>query len=519
MKLEKVELDETECFSPIFLDYIRQEEKLKPFYRSFPLIENFGELIRSRAFPDEKRQALVDALATQYGPFETPEAVEFNIHSLNNAKTFTVTTGHQLNVFTGPLYFIYKLVTTINACRELAAAYPEYNFVPVYWMASEDHDLAEINHFNLFGKKYQWETKQKGPVGRFNPHTLNDLIGQLPEKVELFEQAYLDHNHLADAVRFYVNALFGEHGLVVIDGDQKELKELFVPVIEGDLFENRSNELVEANGKKLEAAGYKSQAFSREINFFYQEDGLRERIVREGTGFRVLNTEAVFTEDEFRSLLHRHPQSFSPNVIMRPLYQETILPNLAYIGGPAEVAYWLQLKEVFEYHQVFFPVLMPRNFCMVVNKATRKKMEKIGLTTKDVFKSGSQLKEEYLRKYGQNGYGLEQEKNELARVFGLISAKAETIDKSLVGFVGAEGSKSFKSLEHIAKRLKKAEEQNNETALSQIDAIKEKLFPGGTLQERHDNFLNFYLNHPGFVDELLELFDPFDYRFHVLQDA
>ncbi|MEQ9304190.1 MAG: bacillithiol biosynthesis cysteine-adding enzyme BshC [Marinoscillum sp.] len=519
MKLEKVNLEETECFSPIFLDYIAQKETLKPFYDTFPTIEGFGDLINKRTLSEDRRSILVHVLTRQYGPLETHDAVDFNIHSLANKKTFTVTTGHQLNIFTGPLYFIYKIVTVINACKALKAKYPDNHFVPVYWMASEDHDLAEISHFNLFGKKYKWETDQTGPVGRMKPHSLNSVINQLPESTPLFEQAYLDHDSLAEAVRYYVNALFGKHGLVVLDADNVKLKRLFAPLVEKEIFENKSNELVELRSGELDAAGYKNQAFSREINFFYMENGLRERIVREGDVFKILNTDKEFSAGEMEALIHTSPEKFSPNVIMRPLYQESILPNLAYCGGPAEIAYWLQLKGIFDHYQISFPALMPRVFGMVVNKALQKKVEKLKLKATDLFKSAHKLKEEYLSKHGENGIGLEEERAELARLFDKIKARAEEIDGSLSGFIGAEGSKSFKSLENISKRLKKAEEQNNETAMSQIDTVKEKLFPENGLQERHDNFLNFYLNHPEFIQELLDKFDALDYRFHVLHDA
>ncbi|RED98876.1 bacillithiol biosynthesis cysteine-adding enzyme BshC [Marinoscillum furvescens] len=518
MKLNQVSLEDTECFAPIFIDYINQKEALKPFYQTFPKLENFDDLIKNRQLSGAHRATLVDVLTEQYGPLEHTEAVEYNIHSLSSANTYTVTTGHQLNIFTGPLYFIYKIVTVINACKSLKAKYPDAHFVPVYWMASEDHDFAEISHFNLFGKKYQWENDQTGPVGRMKPYSLNRLIDQLPEPVPLFEQAYLDHSTLADAVRYYVNELFGDQGLVVVDADHKKLKSLFAPIIEQELFESKSNELVAKASAELETAGYKNQAFSREINFFYMEDGLRERIVKEGDTFKVLNTEKTFSADEMRALIKASPEVFSPNVIMRPVYQEVILPNLAYAGGPSEIAYWLQLKGIFDHYQIAFPALMPRVFGLVVNKSLEKKVKKLKLSDRDLFRSTHKLKEAYLKQHGENGFGLESERAELAKVFEKIKNKAEEIDGSLTGFIGAEGAKSFKSLENIAKRLKKAEEQNNDTAMSQIDTIKEKLFPNDGLQERHDNFLTFQLNHPEFIAELLDKFDAFDFRFHILHD-
>ncbi len=519
MKLKTVSFDETECFAPVFLDYINKKDSLTSFYNAFPDLKNFKKTLEKRTLSKDHRAVLVHVLNRQYGPLNHHDAVDFNIHSLGNEKTFTVTTGHQLNIFTGPLYFIYKIVTVINACKALTEEYPEYHFVPVYWMASEDHDLDEISYFNLFGKKYQWTTEQKGPVGRMKPHSLNGLIDQLPEQVALFEQAYLDHDTLADAVRYYVNELFGDQGLVVLDADNPKLKRLFSPVIEKEIFENHSHGLVQQRSQEMEAAGYNNQAFSREINFFYMEKGLRERIVKEGDAYKVLNTEKVFSAAEMEAAIKTHPENFSPNVIMRPLYQESILPNLAYCGGPAEIAYWLQLKGVFDHYETSFPLLMPRVFGMVVNKPVLKKVEKLKLSNADLFKTAHQLKEAYLDQHGEDGFNLEEEREALAALFDKIKAKAETIDSSLTGYIGAEGTKGFKLLDNISKKLKRAEEQNNDTAMHQIDTIKEKLFPGGGLQERHDNFLNFYLNDHEFIQKLLDNFDAFDYQFHILYEA
>ncbi|HEY3430867.1 MAG TPA: bacillithiol biosynthesis BshC, partial [Cyclobacteriaceae bacterium] len=160
MKLQKISLAETNSFSSFFIDYIRQHQQLKKFYGRFPEIKNFKDQIseKTKSFSQSSRDKLTHVLQQQYEKYTIPESVKNNILSLQQKNTFTVTTGHQLNIFTGPLYFIYKIVTVINACKELKKEYPEYNFVPVYWMASEDHDFDEIKYFKLAGKKYVWET-------------------------------------------------------------------------------------------------------------------------------------------------------------------------------------------------------------------------------------------------------------------------------------------------------------------------------------------------------------------------
>ena len=420
-----------------------------------------------------------------------------------------------MNLFTGPLYFIYKIATVVNACVQLKAAYPDHHFVPVYWMASEDHDFEEINHFNLNGHQYTWETDQAGPVGRFQTAGMTDFMASLPEKVALFERAYGDHATLAEACRCYVNELFGAQGVVVIDGDHTELKAEFTTIIEEEVINQSARPLVEATNQQLIDVGYSSQAFSREINFFYLGWRSRERIVEKDGQFQVRNTHITFSKEEILTEIREHPERFSPNVIMRPVYQEVILPNIGYTGGPAEVAYWLQLKGVFDLHQVSFPVLLPRNFGMIISRNVARKIHKLEWGLTEVFRNTQELKARQLARYG-NDHVLDEDRAAIESVFGQLKEKATRIDQSLEGYIAAEQSKALKNLENIQRKLKKAMESKNEVSMRQIDAIKTSLFPGNGLQERHTNFLTFYLDDPAFIDQLLDKFDPFDLRFHVL---
>lgn len=520
MRLEKIDLGEmSNYFSPIFLDYIEGNKSINPFYKYTPKLKSFEQAIGQRkGFSQETRELLHKVLTKQYENLPEKHQVSVNIDSLKAPKTFTVTTGHQLNIFTGPLYFIYKIVTVINTCKVLSEQYPDYRFVPVYWMASEDHDFEEINHFELFGKTYRWETTQKGPVGRFSTDSIQALLSDLPEHVPLFEEAYKKNKTLAAATRDYVHALFGEEGLVVVDADDPDLKRTFLPVIKDDILHHQANTLVENCNAALEANHYKGQIFPRKINFFYMENGLRERIVKEDNHYEVLNTDLSFSEEELLALIDSHPGKFSPNVVLRPLYQETILPNLAYIGGPAEVAYWLQLKTVFEHYETFFPILMPRNFAVIINKTNCKRLEKLALPYKDLFLPFHELKQKFIDKNVENGYHLEEERETVEAIYAAIKAKAVSKDKSLEGFVGAEAAKAMKGIENIVKRLQRAEERNQEVAIHQLEGLKEKLFPGGGLQERKENILNFYINTPEIIRHLLLYLDPFDFKFNVIME-
>ena len=517
MKVEKISFAETQRFSRIFLDYVSQKEELKQFYGYYPYKENFRKQIDLKSkFSKNNRIILEKVLLSQYSGVKTSANVQHNIRSLTNENTFTVTTGHQLNIFTGPLYFIFKIITAINACKELQLEYPEYDFVPVYWMASEDHDFAEINNLFLFGKQYVWDTNQRGSVGRFMPNSLSKLLDALPEKMPIFETAYLDHSNLSDSVRYYVNELFQEQGLVVIDGDNTELKKLFIPYMLDDINEYSAHRFIQETSTRLESYGYEAQVHPREINFFYLDSIIRERFVEENGVFRVLNTDKTYTKEELTRLIKEEPFKLSPNVIMRPLYQEVILPNIGYVGGPGEIAYWLQIKSLFQHYSIPYPIILPRNSGMVIDKNIEQKIQKLGIHILDIFQDISILKKEFVKKNSKNSLSLGEEKYIMNTIIHSLKTKATDIDKSLEGFIMKQQAKWEEDLENIEKKIQKSEQQNQETNLKQIEYVKEKLFPQNILQERRDSFLNFSINNSNFVQQLLISFQPFDFQFYIL---
>ncbi|TAE21957.1 MAG: bacillithiol biosynthesis cysteine-adding enzyme BshC [Cytophagales bacterium] len=518
MDCQYLPLSATGQFSTFFLDYITRNESLAPFYGQFPNPDAFGTQIQQkRSFPPEYRQTLVRVLQKQYANI----AQKPDVSVLADADTFTVTTGHQLNIFTGPLYVIYKMVTTINLARRLKQAYPDYNFVPVYWMASEDHDFDEINHFQLFGRKHTWHTEQRGAVGRMNPKELQSLFAQIPEKLALFEQAYLNHDTLADAVRYYVNELFGAEGLVCLDADDPDLKRLFAPVITDELTKQTSARLVHQTTEQLGDLGYESIISPRDINLFYLTDGLRERIERipgEGADadkFTVLHTNWAFSEADLLAQVGEHPERFSPNVVLRPLYQETILPNLAYIGGPSEVPYWMQLKAVFDHYKTPFPMLMPRNFALYVPRVSAKRLFKLGMTMEEWFLDEIKLKHHYVEHHTRHALRFDKENKAMHQILDAMLHKATMVDPSLERAVLAETKRFANAVERLQKKMRRAEERNQEVGVGQLLAVKNELFPNGGLQERVENFLTFYINDKAFLQKLLTNFDPFDYRMQV----
>ncbi|MBT9391989.1 bacillithiol biosynthesis cysteine-adding enzyme BshC [Hymenobacter sp. NST-14] len=529
MSVTTLSYAETGAFSSLLTDYLARAEALQPFYHRFPTLAAFEEQIQEKQaqYTPEARQRLVAELRRQYAalPAVNP-AVQANLELLAKDTTFTITTGHQLNLLTGPLYFIYKIVTAVKLARQLKAQYPQYDFVPVYWMASEDHDFAEINHLNLFGKKYEWNAAdQGGPVGRLPLAGLKEeLLDQLPADVPaLFREAYAQSGTLAEATRRLTHDLFGEYGLVSLDADVPALKQALVPVLEQEIQAQASNQAVQAANARLEAAGYKPQVYSRPLNLFFLTDGgKRERLeydaAQDCVQITVRNTGRCHTQAELLALAQEHPEQFSPNVVLRPLYQELLLPNLCYIGGGAEVAYWFQLRGVFDQNQVPFPVLLPRNSAQFISKVNAGKLRKLGLETTDIFLDLPTLKQRVGAHLGQEEVNLAAEQQQLAAAFEAVAALARRLDPTLVKAVAAEQQKASGILGNLEKRLSKAAEAKHETAYQQLSNLLSKLLPNGHLQERSDNVLNILINNPGFINQLLDAFDPLALEFTVLEE-
>lgn len=520
----------TEYFSKLICDYLAEDENLKQFYNRFPNLENFQHQFteKQKNFTDEKRHLLAKRIMLQYGDNSISQHTLSNIDLLREHNTFTITTGHQLNLFTGPLYFLYKIFSAINLAEKLNKEYPKNHFVPIYWMATEDHDFEEINYFNLFGKKMKWDRKASGAVGELSTEGLKEVKQQLKKEfgesdnakklISLFADAYTKHENLADATRYLANQLFYHSGLVIIDGNDAELKKCFIPYAEKELTENLSFKKVSETTEKLTDLGFSEQVHPREINLFYLKDNLRERIIEQENRFYVNETEISFSKEEILSELHENPQRFSPNALLRPLYQEVILPNLCYIGGGGELAYWFQLKDYFNKIEVPFPILLLRNSVLLVPKMLSEKMQKMNVEIGDLFLPQHELMTKHTKKISKIDIDFSQQKEFLKQQFTDLYELAKQTDASFLGAVGAQEKKQLNGLENLEKRLLKAQKRNLSNELDRLKNLQNQLFPNQSLQERQLNFSEFYLEYgEGLLDLLKENLDPLDSNFTVLE--
>jgi bacillithiol biosynthesis cysteine-adding enzyme BshC len=528
-----IDYKETGYFSQTVVDYLEDKTELRPFYSHRPDWDGFKVLLQNKKVVGD-RQLLSKVLTEQYQAISKLAAqdlkrVQNNIDLLKSPNTYTITTGHQLNIFAGPLYFIYKIVTAIKLASQLKERFPDKDFVPVYWMASEDHDFAEINYTDIGGKKVHWWYEASGATGRINPVTMRQALNQYKgvlgldhhasELAEIVETAYTKFDRLADATRYLVNALFGQYGLAIIDADDHGLKKQFAHIIEEDIIEQHSSKNIETTNERLKKLHVHIQVNPREINFFYLSDGLRERIIFEDGVYKVLNTEISFTKEELQKEINNKPEHFSPNVVMRPLYQEYILPNIAYVGGGAEVVYWLELKSNFEQYKVDFPILILRNSGLVIPKQSASKIARMELSPCEMFKSADTIKTNWIRKHSDHELSLKEEWNDLQQILEKIKQRSIKIDPTLAQSTSAVQARLEHAIDNLEKKLIRAEKKNHQTRLEQIDHIKAELFPKDSLQERSENFGLFYVKWgQSFIGELIRNFEPLDFKFTVLTE-
>jgi len=486
----------------------------------------FDDVLKRRKNDDSvNRQLLVEVLKEQNKKLNALQLE--NIDALLKANTFTVTTGHQLNLFTGPLYFIYKIVTTINLARTLNEKYPQQLFVPIYWMASEDHDIAEVNHANVYGKKIEWHTEQTGAVGRMKCLGIEQLVSEVAlllgegedakRIVEILRESYSDYHTMAEATRMLVNELFGKYGLLILDADDRRLKEEFTPVIMGDLSDHVSFNLVNETIEKLKKNKYHEQVHPAEVNLFFMADNIRTKVIKVGEEFHVEPSQRKLWDEKTVDINKRFPaECFSPNVVLRTLYQETILPNVAYVGGPAEIAYWLEYRSLFDHFDLSYPVLVLRNMAMIVDAQSHARMKKLGFTPQDFFLSMDELAKQYVLR-NTNNFSFSEEASLITQAFNSLSQKIAGIDNTLKATAEAERQKNLNSLKTLEEKVLRAEKKKHETAIQQIQKIKDKIFPGGILHERTDNLLQYYARYgDSFIEMLKQNFDPLEEKVTIL---
>ena len=525
MKVQEIAAQSVPQFSKRDKSYLSSEGVFDDMLKYKFDYNSFSSVINEREKYPVNRNLLNEVLTDQYKNENTSPLTQFHINKLKENNCFTVITAHQPSLFTGPLYYVFKILSTIRLCQKLEHDHLGNTFVPVFIIGSEDHDFEEINHLNIYGKRVEWKTNQIGSVGQFlldglqeSFDDLNSILGKkhnITDLVADMQNMINSSNNYNEFSFKLTKRLFDRFGLVVIRMSDERLKSAFTPVVEEEIFNTPSKTLVEASQEEIIAKGFDKQAFARDINFFYVSKNGRNRIEKTNDGYQIVDTDLHFSEAEMKDEILKAPTRFSPNVIIRPLYQEFTLPNLAYIGGGGELAYWMERKSQFEHFNISFPLLIRRNSAVIIPQKPLQQAKDLGIDIPDLLKEEHLLVQQYLEASENPDFNLDQLKDDIEESFKKAEVTIQAIDNTLVKTAASEKVKAIKSVEHLESKLKKSLKQKEEVNINRLKKVRSKLLPSG-LQERHDNIFE-YIAKDGeqLLDQLIPHFDPFDKNLKV----
>ena len=514
MQNHTIHREKTHQFSRLVTKLTYQQEDLAALLTAPFSLENLGvQMHRKKAnYSIHNRQVLVQELKKQFSSLSESSPVFSNIQKLENPNTFTITTGHQLNIGTGPAYVIYKIIHCIRLAEELKKKYPNFDFVPVFWLASEDHDIEEVNHTTIFGKKISWNENQGGAVGKYALNHWEEMKAEIaaffqnnPEsEIHQVLQKYTGKN-VAAATQQLFHALFEKEGVIVLEPNVPGLKTLFLETMQREVQTPFVEARVHKANQTIEQLGFSPQAFARPINLFRLSEGKRELLLE-------VNTADVIKE------MHESPDHFSPNVLLRTAFQETILPNLVYVGGGGEISYWIQQKGIFEAIGLEFPLLSVRNSIQIVEASPLKKWKKLGFSWEDIFTPLQELQRQYIK--ANSGEELNFTSLDLAveKLQGVLQNHATFFDQNIEKYVVAESARLSKQTEAIKAKFVKQRKSQLDLAMKQLEDLKAKLLPNNALQERTESFFSFCKD--GAIQSKIELIksvvDPFENDLIVL---
>jgi bacillithiol synthase len=512
--------------------YATQPEVFKDFLQFLPDMANFEKAIENRKRYPLYRNELVECLLQQYqaSGLSPHSKVNENIERLKDSQTFTITTAHQPTLLGGPFYFVLKIASIVSLAKKLQRQYGgKYHFVPVYVIGGEDHDFEEVSWVQIFQKKLQWDHPDKGgPVGRLNHQgmqkiweELAEILGEAPIALELrdiFQEAYQQTQTFAQATQHWVHVLFEKYGLVVANFDHPIAKKIFSTSMVAEVNQRISQDAVLSTQASLGKLGFPPQAHARPINLYQITDHSRHRLIpTEDEKTLQIEKEGQKPISEIVQDILNQPHHYSPNVIMRPLLQEMLLPNVAYIGGGGELAYWAERKTQFQQFQVAFPILIRRDSISWIDTTLQTKIAKLGLEPIHFFQPSEDIVKTLLLKKSKIDFDSLQETNDIQQLIEKICAKADPIDATVASSMRAEGTRIMKSVQQLTSKLMRAEKNKNDQSIGQIENIKSKLFPEGKLQERYDSFIPLYLKTDGqIIDFLIENLDPLAPEWKIL---
>ena len=526
----------------IFLDFVDSFDRVERFYpHNFRDPAAYAGVVQALSQRSLERATLVEVLREQNAVFGgSPQTIR-NIDLLRRPGTLAVVTGQQVGLFGGPLYTIYKALTAVKLSQHLRTLFPENEFVPVFWLEGEDHDFEEVHKLGLLDAESRLQAVDYLPGGTLperNPGPVGEIaFDETLERTFEALQAVLGRTEFTDGVltalrRFYrpgatfggafaswLSYLFQDHGIVFLSAHSPALKRILSPLFKRELEDfPRTSQLVISRSAEIEKT-YHAQIKPKSINLFMFHKGGRYPIEPREIDFSLKGTRHFLQKEEILTLALEHPELFSPNVVLRPLAQDTILPTVAYVGGPAEIAYHAQLQPVYEALELTQPVLFPRASATIVEERLRRVADKYAVTVAEFFQQPDQITARVLDQIGdvkvdsifRETHGrLKDALNELR--FGL-----RELDPTLLGALDGVTERMGKNLDVLKGKATEAQKRRNETALRQLERASQSLMPGGALQERQLSAL-YYLNRygPDFVRWLHSELDIHGFKHQLL---
>ncbi|MCH8326115.1 MAG: bacillithiol biosynthesis cysteine-adding enzyme BshC [Bacteroidetes bacterium] len=503
-------------YAKIFLDYVYNFEKVNRFYKInfrnkdkyLPHFKKVAESFSSRQFN------LSEIISEQYLHFSPSDKTHNNIEKLKSNKTLAVVTGQQLGILGGPLYTIYKTLTTIKLCEYLSERYSDFNFVPVFWLEGDDHDFNEVSSIGILNLENKFQVIDYGEkisndddrisVGKINfTEDINLFFEEIERTIRTTEftkdilnrlkDFYKPGNSFKDAFKQILYSLFDKYGLLVLDPQDSKIKEILKPIFKKEIsdFRTHTEQIIKVSATLEEL--YQAQIKVKPVNLFYSDDSGRFLIEPTDEGFRLKGKHVKFTLDELIDLIETEPQNFSPNVLLRPICQDYILPTAFYVGGPSEIAYFAQLLPMYNIFNIEEPIIFPRSSATLLEKGIQKSIDKFNLNLKDVFVKNNQLEEKIITSISNDNTDelFKKVKDEFEITFDKLKEKLFQLDKTLGDASSKTQQKIFRYLEELKSKAENAVKRKHETSIRQINKISSSLYPNSDLQERSLNFIYF----------------------------
>ncbi len=500
----------------IFLDYLYEFENVSRFFKTnFRSKDEFLNTFKSVSESNKTNRAdLVKIIKSQYSNFSPSEKTSHNLDLLKSNKTLAVVTGQQIGILGGPLYTFYKIVTVVKLSKYLSERYDNFNFVPVFWIEGDDHDFNEIRHVNLINDKNDLqifnygnevsEDEDRNSVGFMKiDESIKQFFDEIKSNIRNTEftsgiltrlkSYYATGRSLKEAFKELIFWLFDKEGLIIFDPQDKSIKEMLKPIFKNELdnFRKHTETMVSVSAELEDI--YHAQVKVRPVNLFYNTDGGRFLLDPVDNEFRLHKRRKRFSYDELMNLIETEPEKFSPNVLLRPICQDYILPTAFYIGGPSEIAYFAQVLPLYDFFNVQSPIVYPRSSATILEKNIGSIIEKYNLAISQVFWDPEDLKKHVLASLTNITVDdiFTESTEKIDTALDQLKEKLFEFDKTISDASTKYRQKILNYIEELKGKAVDSQKKKHETTLRQIDKLSSTLFPNANLQERQLNFIYF----------------------------